>query len=281
MNVAEVVNRGPARVDAVEQDLDHGLAQAGVLHTGEPSGGAQRVDARAEESLVGVDVADPRDATLVEQERLDRGGAPPRERPQVSGGEPLVQRLQPEAGSEELLQRRLSEQQLTGAEAPRVDDHEPAASATAPPAPGDRRGLGSTRRSWPNCAKLDPRAHVGRLGSRLTEDRPGHPQVLDEEDLVGETPYEVLAAPLQALHAPPHERVGQLLRGERARPAGVEDLHARQAPTLHEGGKLAADRLDLGELGQVASLCPRGTVSTTFYMGPIEGCSPTPYVGPI
>ncbi len=77
----------------VEQDLDHGLAQAGVLRAGEPPGGAQRVDARAEERLVGVDVADTRDAALVEQERLDRGGAPARERTQVGGGEPLVQRL--------------------------------------------------------------------------------------------------------------------------------------------------------------------------------------------
>src|SRR6204780_788695 len=53
VDVAEVVDRGPARVDPVEQDLDHRVAQARVLRTGEPPGGAQRVHAGAEQRLVG------------------------------------------------------------------------------------------------------------------------------------------------------------------------------------------------------------------------------------
>ena len=80
VDVAEVVDRGPARVDPFEQRRDDGVAQALVLLEREPPGGPQRVDAGAEEGLVGVDVADARDAALVEQEGLDRGAAPAGER---------------------------------------------------------------------------------------------------------------------------------------------------------------------------------------------------------
>ena len=74
--------------------------------------------------------------------------------------------------------------------------------------------------------------------------------MLREEHLISEAPQEVLAAPVETLDAPPHKCVGQLLGRERARPARVEDLDAQQAPALDERGKLAADGLDLGELGQ-------------------------------
>ena len=50
-------------------------------------GRAQRVDAGAEQRLVGVDVAHARDAPLVEQERLDRRAAAARQRAQVLGRE--------------------------------------------------------------------------------------------------------------------------------------------------------------------------------------------------
>ena len=66
VDVAEVVDRGAARVDAFQQRRDDGIAQASVLLEREASSGAQRVDARAEERLIGVDVADARDAALVE-----------------------------------------------------------------------------------------------------------------------------------------------------------------------------------------------------------------------
>ena len=76
VDVAEVVDRRPARVDAGLQRRDRRLAQALVLLGRELPGGAQRVDAGAEQRLVGVDVPDAGDAPLVEQERLDRRRPP-------------------------------------------------------------------------------------------------------------------------------------------------------------------------------------------------------------
>jgi hypothetical protein len=93
---------------------------------------------------------------------------------------------------------------------------------------------------------------MGGLGLGLTQHGAGHAQVLDEEDLLLETPHEVLAPPGESLDPPADQGIRELLRFERARPAGVEDLHAQQAVTLHEWGQLATDCLDLGKLGQGA-----------------------------
>ena len=70
----------PSRSAAIDR-----LAQARVLLAREPPGRAQRVDPGAEQRLVGVDVADARDPALIEQERLDRGDSPARERAQMLG----------------------------------------------------------------------------------------------------------------------------------------------------------------------------------------------------
>ena len=54
------------------QRLAHRVAQRLALRARELARRAQRVDPRAEQRLVGVDVADAGDLALVEQERLDR-----------------------------------------------------------------------------------------------------------------------------------------------------------------------------------------------------------------
>src|SRR5439155_5498772 len=51
-----------------------------TLFRSERSGRAQRVDSGAKQRLVGVDVAHPGDAPLVQQEGLDRCTAPARQR---------------------------------------------------------------------------------------------------------------------------------------------------------------------------------------------------------
>src|SRR5205085_4576643 len=60
VDVAEVVDRGAARVDPRPQCLDHPLAQLRELPSREAPGRPARVHAGAEEGLVGIDVADPR-----------------------------------------------------------------------------------------------------------------------------------------------------------------------------------------------------------------------------
>ena len=82
------------------------------------------VNLRAPERLVGVDVADPRDEALVEENRL-HGRSPCRVcGAQVLGAEPLVEGLRAEPRGEERLERVGAADELRGAEAPRVGDDE-------------------------------------------------------------------------------------------------------------------------------------------------------------
>ncbi len=165
------------------------------------------------------------------------------------GGEALVQRLQPQPRGEEALHRLLPQQQLAGAEAAGIDDHQAPPPWTARP-DGRRLRTSSRHQCSARGAQLDAHPHMRRLRRGLAQHRTGHAQVLSKEDLIAQAPEEVLAASVQTLDAPPHERVGQLVGRERARPARVEDLDAQQAAALDQGGELAADGLDLGELGQ-------------------------------
>ncbi len=111
---------------------------------------------RSEQSLVGIDVADARDPALVQQERLDRRRPALGQPAQVTHGEALVERLQPEPHREERLERIAAQQQLARAEAARIDDRQPA------------RARGTSR------AQLDAHAHMQLLGVRLREHRAGH-----------------------------------------------------------------------------------------------------------
>ena len=82
----------------------------------------QRVDAGAEQRLVGVDVADAGDPLLVEQHRLDRRAAAAGERVQVLAGELGLERLDPQALGEEVVERLRAERELAGPEPARVDE---------------------------------------------------------------------------------------------------------------------------------------------------------------
>src|SRR5438270_6259574 len=105
IHVAEVIDARSARVDARAQRLDDPVAKARVLLCAETASRAQWVDPSAEQGLVGVDVPHACDLLLVQQKRLDRRPAAPRERTQVLGREALIERLEAEAGREERLER--------------------------------------------------------------------------------------------------------------------------------------------------------------------------------
>jgi hypothetical protein len=97
VGVAEVVDRRAPGGEAGQQRLAHRLRQRVPLRAREGARRAQRMDARPEQRLVGVDVAHPRDAPLVEQEGLD-GSAPAACHPsQRLAGELAVEGLQAEA----------------------------------------------------------------------------------------------------------------------------------------------------------------------------------------
>ena len=151
-----------------------------------------------------------------------------RELAQMGPGEALVEGLEAEAGGEEALELIGAFEQLAGTEAARVDDEQ----FMAGPSP-----------------ELDPDARVDRLLVGVQEDGPGHAQVLGEVKASAELPEQVLAAPLEALHTASAQRRGELGGRQRSRPALVEHLDLGERASGDHGRELAADRLDLGELG--------------------------------
>ena len=67
-----VVSEGRAAVgEAVAEDVLDGFCELLALCLCQAAGLAARMDPCEEQGLIGVDVAEPRDAALVEQERLD------------------------------------------------------------------------------------------------------------------------------------------------------------------------------------------------------------------
>ena len=81
---------------------------------------------------------------------------------------------------------------------------------------------------------------------RIEQQRPGHPQVHNQMDLVLERPVEVLAPTFQRRHRATHDRVRDRLGRERRAPAGIGDRHRGDARPHQDGLEAAPDRLDLG-----------------------------------
>jgi hypothetical protein len=77
----------------------------------------------------------------------------------------------------------------------------------------------------------------------------GHPQVHDQGLRPVERQQQVLAAPPQSLDLPARDGRLQLGRRHRATPALVVDLEPLDPPPFDLGLELAADGLDLGQLG--------------------------------
>jgi hypothetical protein len=110
VGVAEVVDGGAARVDALLERLDHAVVERLDLRALQRPDRPQRMDAGAEERLVRVDVAHAGYALLREQEGLDRRPAAAGDRPERLWGELRTERLHPEPAREVLLQRVRAEQ---------------------------------------------------------------------------------------------------------------------------------------------------------------------------
>ena len=82
VGMTEVVDRRPARRKARRERVLDRAGERVALPRSELADGPQRMDPRAEQRLVRVDVAHPGDPPLVEQERLDRRAPASRERAQ-------------------------------------------------------------------------------------------------------------------------------------------------------------------------------------------------------
>src|SRR5947209_5807827 len=116
------------------------------------------MDPRSEQRLVGVDVAHPGDPALIEDEGLDRRGAPSRQPAEVLSREGGIERLDSEPQRQIRVAGRGPEEQVARAEAPRVDIEELMAAVEA---------------------EADPAMH--RLGRRVEEQRARHPEMKKQE----------------------------------------------------------------------------------------------------
>ena len=170
---------------------------------------------RAEQRLVRVDVADAGDPLLVEQERLHRRRATPRQRVQVGGGEGLVERLQSQPLARRTHPARpCPSAELAGPEAARVGEASswPLERAAAPGRAG-RPPAGSSS-SVPVIRRCSTRIH-----------------------LVLELPDQVLPATAEPLDAPARDRGGDARRAPvAAHQRVVEHLERAQRPRPPRAG---------------------------------------------
>ena len=69
--ILDVTKAGATPLDGLAQDRDNARVQLIDLISRQRTGGSQRMDPRAPQRFVGVDIAQPGDESLVEQQRLD------------------------------------------------------------------------------------------------------------------------------------------------------------------------------------------------------------------
>ena len=224
IGIAEVVDRRALGVDARLQRLDDRAGELVELGARQRPRRSQRVDARAEERLVGVDVADAGDPPLVEQERLDRRTPAARELSQVPARE---------AASNGSRPRRAAMKAAW-----------PRDRAAARPF---RTGAGHEKQLA--VAEVEDHARVRRSrAGRAAASR--HAQVDGQEDVVFELEDEVLAAPAETLDLRPSVAAASSAAAS-GRTALVEHLDAAEDAAVDVRCQAAPDRLDFGQFGQL------------------------------
>ena len=186
-----------------------------------------RMDLRRPQRLVGVDVAEPGDDALVEQDGLDRRLAPAQRRVQELGRERVRERLGAEPEREER------------GDAPR----------RRAAAPTSRSGGGRcSATSEPSSSSSSARSAARRLLARAaSQEVAGHPQVDGQRLAVVEPQQQVLAAALDALDREAREggrdraraargaRAARRRRG-RARSSGPRRRGASRVRTVSTSG---------------------------------------------
>ena len=226
-----VAKRRPLPFDPLPQHGPQRAVETRQLGPVELARGAKRMNLRAPERLVRVDVPDTRQAPLVEEEGLDGCRATCRERGEAGGGEGWCERLGAEASVEVHLQVLLVE------ELPRPEP---------PDVPVTDRPAAVERERRPTVRVLR------KVAPGCVPERPGHAQVDDERPPAGEPPEQVLAPAVERHDPFPDESVRDEHRVDGPGEAGVDDLGGRDRRPLEHGREAAPDRLDLGQLGHPA-----------------------------
>ena len=202
--------------------------QGGRLGGAQPPCRAQRGEAAAEEDLVGVDVAHPGEAALVQQQRLERPGRAP------------ADRLQP--GQRQL--ERVHAQALAAGELRRLPLGHPLQAPELAHVPVDQPA-GAARQE-----QLQVHVPVRRPGRRVrgAGELAGHAQVDHDHPLPVEAQEEVLPVPADPLHPlagdPAGEEAGAAGHDRRVVAADGGDDRPDQALPQPAG-----HGLDFGQLG--------------------------------
>ena len=153
--------------------------------SGGPDGarGPQRVELRAPQRLVGVDVADARDEPLVDEQRLEPRPAAADPRPERLEREPVVERL-------------------------RADPVERVVVRDVQPDPPELAHVAEPQLGAVVERERQPLVGVDRQRRRDDEQLPGHLEVDGEERAAREVDDDLLAAPADGLDPPAGRRRG-------------------------------------------------------------------------
>src|SRR5262249_47134954 len=179
----------------------------------------QRMDAGVPERLVRINVPQPRDDALVEEQRLDRRSTAGERLLEPSPGEPWAERLRTEAVAE-------------------VAVHLPSLEQQPRPEP-------------PDVGVDDPRAVVQRddgshVRGVVASEASRHPQVHEQDAAALEPEEQVFASAVDGGDALVLELRRDRLRVERPREPLIENLDTSEGPTPESGLELRANGLDLG-----------------------------------
>ena len=191
--------------------------------------GPERMELRAPQRLVGVDVADARDEALVDEERLE---------PRPAAADPGPERLEREAVVERL----------------RADPVERVVVREVEPDPPELAHVAEPQLGAVVQRERQPLVGVDRQRRRHDEQLPGHLEVDGEERAAGEVDDDLLAAPADGLDPPAGHAADERLRVLVAQRPGPRDARAgdlRAGPAAlgqQPAPEVARDGLDLGQL---------------------------------
>ena len=168
---------------------------------------SQGVEARGPQRLVGVDVADSGDERLVEQERLEPTGSPPKSPSELAHREGLVKRLRTERREDR---------------SPADLGHELARHRVAP-VQSDLPELADVAEAdLPPVGQLQDEPYVRILGRRggYDEQLPGHLEVDRQGGPAGQLDHDELRPSPDRIDTPTRERIGECRRRMRSQCPG-------------------------------------------------------------
>lgn len=188
--------------------------------------GPVRANACRKERLVGVDVAESSDPSLIEQDRLHGRPSTAEQLLEIRGGEPGLKRLRPQARCEN-----------------RLVVHEDPATELPQVAPAELVVIVE-----PDAGSL---VRLRRRGLRAPDDPARHPQVRRPRPSIVEPEEQVLPSASQVTNDSPAKRVLEPSGGsaEEERLGRRLDEDARDASPDHEREEVTADRFHLGKFG--------------------------------